>query len=75
MRLLQRIFQRVAVAAGEQGVAEGLGWGSAKAGVFFAGIDPLHGVKCRFTGFLFDFLTNLLLTDVSQESSLSAKAS
>ena len=74
MRLSLHFLSWRAVAAVEQGVAEGLGWGSAKDGVFFAGIDPLHGVKL-FTGFLFDFLSNLLLTDVSQESSLSAKAS
>jgi hypothetical protein len=43
MRLSLHFLSWRAVAAVEQGVAEGLGWVSAKDGVFFAGIDPLHG--------------------------------
>ena len=44
---------RFDVAAVEQGVAEGLGWGSAKAGVFFVGIDPVHAGQIALHGFLF----------------------
>ena len=40
---------RFDVAAVEQGVAEGLGWGSAKAGVFLWELT-----RCIFTGFFFD---------------------
>jgi len=54
MRLSLHFLSWRAVAAVEQGVAEGLGWGSAKAGVFFVGIDPLHAGQSGFTGFFFN---------------------
>ena len=62
MRLSPHFLSWRAVAAGEQGVAEGLGWVSAKGGVFLWELT-----RRIFTGFLFDFLTSLLLTDASQE--------
>jgi hypothetical protein len=74
MRLSLHFLSWRAVGAVEQGVAEGLGWGSAKAGVFLWELTRCTGVF-SFTGFFFEVLTNLTLTDTSQESSLSAKAS
>ena len=43
---------RFDVALVEQGAAEGLGWGSAKAGVFLWELTLCTRVKSGFTGFL-----------------------
>jgi len=68
MPLFQRIFRRFAVAAVERGVAEGLGWGSAKAGVFLWELTRCTRVKPGFTGFYFDYFRGRALTEASQHA-------
>ena len=59
---------RFDVAAVERGVAEGLGWGSANAGVFFCELPRCTRVKSGFSGFYFDFFRGRALTEASQHA-------
>ena len=68
MRLSLRFLTWRAVAAVERGVAEGLGWGSAKAGVFLWELTRCMRVKSGFTGFYFNFFRGRALTEASQHA-------
>lgn len=59
---------RFDVAAVEQGVAEGLGWGSAKAGVFLWELTRCRWVKSGFPGFYFSYFSSRALTERSQHA-------
>ena len=59
---------RFDVAAVERGVAEGLGWGSANAGVFLCELTRCTRVKSGFSGFYFDFFSTRALTEASQHA-------
>ena len=72
MRLSLHFLSWRAVAAVEQGVAEGLGWVSAKAGVFLWDLTRGARVKCGITGFFEIDLSNVGTADASNEASTGA---